>query len=957
MGTDTMDDRWQQIERIYHAARELDASARVEFLAKACAGDPALREQVESLLAQAEQAGNFLETPAIEVAAASLVSELSAAQRDERPPVAGSKVSHYQILEALGGGGMGVIYKAEDTKLGRLVALKFLSVAPGFSPADADPAGAGSALQSNPTALERFQREARAAAALNHPNICTIYEVGDPAEAGRPFIAMELLEGQTLSELIGRGALRALRSQESDGLHRSLEIGPAGGQSPPLQNPEMLDIAIQVTDALEAAHQRGIIHRDIKPTNIFVVPRGESVQAKILDFGLAKWTGGTGVSPVGVHGQDAHATETLAATIDREQLTTQGVTMGTVNYMSPEQARGEPLDSRTDLFSFGAVLYEMFTGRQAFDGDSMAEILARILKEEPPSPQTLNPEVPARLEEIILKALEKDRKLRYQTASDLRADLSRLRRDATAGTTAATTRPAPARVAHRKLRLAGMGFGAAALFALLFLLITKAGFIHRGSTAGTQAPGIHSIAVLPLDNLSGDPEQEYFADGMTDELITELSKISALRVIARTSVMRYRGTRKSLPEIARELHVDAVIEGSVMHSGNRVRINAQLVDAKTERNLWAQTYDRDLGDILALHSDVARAIARQIRIKVTPEEQKRLASTQVVNPRAYEAYLRGRYLWNKRTGPDMRKGIGYFEQAVEIDPNYATAYAGIADSYLLLVFYGPAPPAVNFPKAKAAALKAVALDDSLAEGHASLANAYFHYDWDWPAAGKEFRRAIALNPGYAAAHHWYAGLLSSMGRHDEALAEIRRAQELDPLSLIINTDFGSTLFDGGDYDLAINQLRTTLELDPGFWVLRWWLGRSYLAKGMHEAGVRELESAAELSSGNPSALAWLGYGYAVSGETARTRHILAGLQQKAKESYVSPYQFAVLYAALGEKDQAIGYLEKAFQERCYEMYFLNLERHRLFRPLRSDPRFQDLVRRMNFPPENAPAAD
>jgi serine/threonine protein kinase/TolB-like protein/Flp pilus assembly protein TadD len=931
-------ERWEKVAELHRQALERPEDERAEFLAKACAGDEDLRQELDSLLAQAEQASNFLETPAIEVAAASLVSELSAAQRDERPPRAGSKVSHYQILETLGGGGMGVVYKAEDTTLGRLVALKFL------------PQG----VLADPKALERFQREARAAAALNHPNICTIHEVGE--HEGRPFIAMELLEGQTL-----RGWL-TVRSPATRSGGPAGAGSPHGGVKPPLQIPQLLDIAIQVTDALDAAHQRGIIHRDIKPTNIFVIPRGEAVQAKILDFGLAKWTAPAGapLSPR-AHGgagiEDTAATETLAATVDREQLTTQGVTMGTVNYMSPEQARGEPLDSRTDLFSFGAVLYEMATGRQAFDGGSMAEVLARILKEEPPAPRTLNPEVPARMEEIILKALEKDRKLRYQTASDLGADLSRLRRDTTAGVTAVTTRGAPPRAAHRKLRLAGMGLGAAALLALIFLLILKAGFIHRGSTAGTQPPEIRSIAVLPLENLSGDPEQEYFADGMTDELITELSKISALRVIARTSVMRYKGTKKSLPEIARELHVDAVIEGSVMHSGNRVRINAQLVDARTERNLWAQTYDRGLGDILALHSDVARAIARQIRIKVTPEEQKRLASTHVVNPRAYEAYLRGRYLWNKRTGPDMTKGIGYFEQAVEIDPNYANAYAGIADSYLLLVFYGPAPPAVNFPKAKAAALKAVALDDSLAEGHASLANAYFHYDWDWAAAGKEFRRAIALNPGYAAAHHWYAGLLSSLGRHDEALAEIKRAQELDPLSLIINTDYGSTLFDGGEYDLAINQLRTTLELDPSFWVLRWWLGRSYLAKGLHEAGVRELESAAKLSNGNPSALAWLGYGYAVSGETARTRQILARLQQKAKESYVSPYQFAVLYAALGEKEQAIGSLEKGFQERCYEMYFLNLERHRLFRPLSSDPRFQDLLRRMNFPQENAPAAD
>ncbi len=905
-----MNERWQEIERIYHAARELDASARAEFLAKACAEDEGLRREVESLLVQADQDGSFLESPAIEVAAGAMAKDGSG-HLNEGPKLAGTTIAHYRILKKLGGGGMGVVYEAEDTKLGRRVALKFLPVEAGLA-RHSESGGVKPPLQPDPVALERFQREARAASALNHPNICTIHDIGE--DQGRPFIVMELMEGQTLKELMGRGALRA----------------PAGGQSPPLQIPQLLDLAIQITDALEAAHQKGIVHRDIKPANIFVTQRG---QAKILDFGLAKLT----------------ASDVATGSSAADGLTTPGTAMGTVAYMSPEQARGEPLDARTDLFSFGAVLYEMATGRPAFSGDTTAVIFAQILKEDPPSARTLNPELPAKLEEIISKCLEKERDLRYQTASDLRADLTRLRRDTTAGITAATTRGAPPRAAHRKIRLVGMGLGAAALLALIFLLILKAGFIHRGSIAGTQPPGIHSIAVLPLENLSGDPEQEYFVDGMTDELITELSKISALRVIARTSVMRYKGTRKSLPEIARELHVDAVVEGSVMHSGNRVRINAQLVDAKTERNLWAQTYDRDLGDILALHSDVARAIARQIRIKVTPEEQKRLASTHVVNPRAYEAYLRGRYLWNKRTGQDMRKGIGYFEQAVDIDPNYANAYAGIADSYLLLVFYGPASPAVYFPKAKAAALKAVALDDSLAEGHASLANAYFHYDWDWAAAGKEFRRAIALNPGYAAAHHWYAGLLSSMGRHDEALAEIKKAQELDPLSLIINTDFGSTLFDSGEYDLAINQLRTTLELDPSFWVLRWWLGRSYLAKGLHEAGVRELESAAKLSNGNPSALAWLGYGYAVSGETAKTRQILARLQQKAKESYVSPYQFAVLYAALGEKDQAIVSLEKAFQERCYEMYFLNLERHRLFRPLGSDPRFQDLVRRMNFP--------
>jgi eukaryotic-like serine/threonine-protein kinase len=398
-----MNERWQEIERIYHTARELDGTTRAEFLAKACGGDDDLRREVESLLVQADEAGSFLEAPAIEVAAGSLAREASARGRDAHLPKAGTQVSHYRILETLGGGGMGVIYKAEDIRLGRWVALKFLP----------------EEVTTDPRALDRFRREARAAAALNHPNICTIYEVSE--HESRPFIAMELLQGQTLRELIGRGALRALRSQESDGLHRSPGIGPAGGQSPPLPASQLLDLAIEIADALDAAHQRGIIHRDIKPGNIFITTRG---QAKILDFGLAKWTAGAPLpdSPTAA-----------LATIDREQLTTRGVAMGTVVYMSPEQARGEPLDARTDLFSFGAVLYEMATGRQAFSGESMAEIFAQILKEQPPTPRALNPELPAKLEEIISKCLEKDRDLRYQDAADLRTDLKRLKRETVSG--------------------------------------------------------------------------------------------------------------------------------------------------------------------------------------------------------------------------------------------------------------------------------------------------------------------------------------------------------------------------------------------------------------------------------------------------------------------------------------------------------------------------------------------
>jgi TolB-like protein/DNA-binding winged helix-turn-helix (wHTH) protein/Tfp pilus assembly protein PilF len=473
----------------------------------------------------------------------------------------------------------------------------------------------------------------------------------------------------------------------------------------------------------------------------------------------------------------------------------------------------------------------------------------------------------------------------------------------------------------------------------------------------TGPPEIRSIAVLPVEDLSGDPEQEYFAEGMTDELIMEISKISTLQVIGRTSVMMYKGSKRPIREIARDLNVDSVIEASVLRSGNRVRINARLVYGSTERVLWEQTFERDLGDILELSSAVAREVAGRIQVSLTPDEQQRLATTRPVNPQAYDAYLRGRYLWNKRTGQDMRKGIEYFEQAVKIDPNYAPAYAGIADSYDLLAFFGPLPAATAYAKAKEAALKAVALDGSLAESHASLAQVLFHYDWNWTLAEKEYRLALALNPNYPTAHHWYAAFLSLMGRHNEGLAEMKKAQRLDPLSRIINTEIGSLLFYSGNYDLAIKQLQSTRELYPDFWYLRSWLGKAYLAKGLQREGLQELESAVRLSGRNGSTLAELAYGYAVSGQPAKARRILAELEKKAKETYVSPYDFAVVYTGFGDKELATQYLENAFQERYIGMHYLYVDQHWLFRSLLSDPRFQSILRRMNFPQERAVVAN
>ncbi|HXH48488.1 MAG TPA: winged helix-turn-helix domain-containing protein [Terriglobia bacterium] len=511
--------------------------------------------------------------------------------------------------------------------------------------------------------------------------------------------------------------------------------------------------------------------------------------------------------------------------------------------------------------------------------------------------------------------------------------------------------------ARRSGAIGIIGLGAGVIVAILGVLVALniAGLRHRLVGLWSGTPKIHSIAVLPVEDLSGDPEQEYFADGMTDELIMELSKISTLQVIGRTSTMVYKGSKKPVRQIARELNVDAVIEASVLRSGDRVRINARLVDGSTQRVLWEQTSERNLGDILDLSSAVAREVARKIQITLTPDEQQRLAAARPVNPQAYDAYLRGRYLWNQRTGDAMRKGIGYFEQAVEIDPNYAPAYAGIADSYELLAFYGPFPAGTAYAKAREAALKAVALDGSLAESHTSLAQVSFAYDWNWALAEKEFRLAISINPNYATAHLWYSGFLSLMGRHDEALVEIRKAQTLDPLSRIINTEIGTALFYGGKYDLAIRQLQSTGELYPDFWYLRSWLGKVYLAKGLQREGLQELESAVMLSGRNGSTLAELAYGYAVSGQPDKARRVLSELENKAKESYVSPYEFAVVYTGLGNKDLAVKYLEKAFQERYISMHYLFVDRRWLFRSLSSDPRFQSILRRMNFPRESAVA--
>ena len=788
----------------------------------------------------------------------------------------GTRLGPYEIISALGAGGMGEVYRARDSRLDRDVAIKVLP----------------ENLAADPEALSRFEREAKAVAALSHPNILAIHDFGK--DQGIAYAVTELLEGETLRNRLNQSSLP---------WRKAVEIGVA------------------IAEGLSAAHSKGIIHRDLKPENIFLT---SDSRVKILDFGLAR------VAPR-FASQDA---ETMALTRASKPAKTQpGTVMGTVGYMSPEQVRAEPAEAPSDIFSFGCVLYEMAAGLRAFARATAADSMVAVLKEDPPRLTEIGKQFPPDLDRVVAHCLEKKPEERFQSARDLAFAL----RSISSSSSNILQAPPPLVSKVRFRRALRIPAAAAAVLLLAGLLF----FFWTGRDK------IDSLAVLPFANTGGDPNAEYLSDGITEGIINNLSQLPNLGVMSRSSVFRYKGKDTDPQAAGRALKVRAVLVGRVVQRGDSLSVSAELVDARSNRQIWGEQYNRKLADILKVQEEMSREISDKLRLRLTGEEKQRLARRPTENTEAYQLYLQGRYQWNKRTLEGMQQGIDFFQQAIAKDSRYALAYAGLADAYALLADYHVLPAKEVMPRAKTAAMKALEIDDSLAEAHASLAWAKLTHDWAWSDAEKEIKRSIELNPNYATAHYWYGEYLMLMGRPDDAMTEMKRALALEPASLVINRAVGSTFFYARQYDAAIEQCRKAVLMDPNFIGAHVYLGRAYEQKGAHGEALAEFQKALSLSEGNSNELAALGHAYAVSGKSGEARKILDELKERSKQTYVQPIWIAAVHTALGEKDQAFEWLQKGYEDRSGWLVYLKIDP--IFDSLRSDPRFADLLRRVGLP--------
>lgn len=784
----------------------------------------------------------------------------------------GRTLGHYRIVEKIGAGGMGEVYRARDEQLDRDVALKVL------------PPG----MLKDEKARRRFRNEALLLAKLNHPNIATIHEFD--TEAGADFLVMECVAGASLAQ--------------------KLEAGP-------LPEKETLLLAMQVAQALQEAHELGIVHRDLKPGNIIITPKD---RAKVLDFGIARL-----LRPAG----DTDPTQSITGSHGAA---------GTLPYMSPEQLRGETAGPHSDIFSFGAVLYEMATGRRPCEETLPSRLIDAIVRERPVPPRLLNPRISSELERIILKCLEKEPENRYQSAKELEVDLRRLQAPSSAPMTLmAAAKPAPR--GRKTVEFTAIVMGIALLIALG---LGVRAWRERQAAARASSTQIRSLAVLPLKNLSGDPQQAYFTEGMTEELTTQLAQISELRVISQASVTSYEKSRESLPQIAKQLHVDAIVEGSVMRSNDRVRITARLIQVSNGNLLWTQDYDRNLKDVLSLQEDVARTIASEVKVTLTPDEQARLANARPVNPRAHEAYLEGNAL-NKGTPAQQWIAKQSFEEAIRIDPNYAPAYAGLAEYYWS---NSQLDPSVAMPQARHYAQQALELDPNLAQAHTTLGAIRFYADWDWTGAEQELRHALELSPSDAEAHRTYSYFLAAMGRTDQAITEIQHAQQIDPLNIWTQITAGWVYYYSRQYDKAIAQCQSLLKLDANSVGAYDCLGTSYLAEGEYPKAIEAAQKASGFSNGDPTRVVGLGRAYAAAGKKADARKVIEQLRQLSAHTYVSPYFFATIYAALGQKDEAFNWLDKAFRQ--HDRYLAWLKVDGAIDPLRGDPRLTRLLRQVGF---------